>query len=56
VIGLSAVEGDWVIRVEDVEWAIAKMRYRVNTYRPVYPKRRRAKGKATRDEGYGRLK
>jgi hypothetical protein len=66
LIGLSAVEGDWVIRIEDVDWAVGKMRRRVDAYRPVYAKRgrgsergrgkNREKGGARRESDYGRLK
>jgi hypothetical protein len=53
---LSAVEGDWVIRIEDVESAIRRMRSRIDAYRPVYVKRGRERGGARGNREYEMLK
>ena len=49
-----AIAGDFVIRLEDVEYSIRKMRSRVNIYRPDYQGQGRSRSHGRGNYGSGR--
>ncbi|KAF1850075.1 uncharacterized protein K460DRAFT_10290 [Cucurbitaria berberidis CBS 394.84] len=42
-LDLDVIQGDYVIRLEDMDYAIRKMRNRINSYRPCRPGDRRGR-------------